>query len=354
MPGFGAASTTVLELVRKWLSSEKSGLWLMVLDNADDLSLIFGTNNSQKCDELSTWLPKSNDGRILITTRDRRVGQRLVGKPPICVPKMSLSHAQSLLTSKVHNGQTGTEGEQRELIELLDALPLAITQAAAYINENDTNITTYLKLLRENTCTMMEFEMEDSIRDCATQNSLFRTWKISWDQLMAQKPQAVEILCLIAMLDRNAVWESILHQKFGHGNEFVTAIGTLKAFAFITVQNKGDVYGMHRLVRLFTRSMMKQQNSTLYWQEEALRCVAKCCPDKCTFTNWRIIEGLVPHILSVLEKPCSTQASSLHRARILYVLSWYNGEKENFTLSLKPVQTDHQHPGRNPGSQSLK
>ena len=43
LPGLENPNTNILQLVRDWLSDERHGSWLMILDNIDDIETLFTT-----------------------------------------------------------------------------------------------------------------------------------------------------------------------------------------------------------------------------------------------------------------------------------------------------------------------
>ena len=78
----------------------------MILDSADDIDLFFhkpakGTRELKQS-QLSQFVPRSSVGSIIITTRDRRVAERLTDRlKPITVSPMSNVEAEELLRSKL-------------------------------------------------------------------------------------------------------------------------------------------------------------------------------------------------------------------------------------------------------------
>lgn len=60
----------VKDLVCQYLSSGEAGNWLLIVDNADDEELILG---SAEKPGLEQYLPQSEDGIILLTTRSGQV-----------------------------------------------------------------------------------------------------------------------------------------------------------------------------------------------------------------------------------------------------------------------------------------
>lgn len=57
------------ETVRRYLSGKAAGRWLLVVDNADDEEILFGT--AENCQGVVDYLPNSEDGLTLFTTRYR-------------------------------------------------------------------------------------------------------------------------------------------------------------------------------------------------------------------------------------------------------------------------------------------
>ncbi len=56
------------ESVRRYLSSEAAGLWLFVIDNADDGDILFGSADTGGGIGISEYLPESDYGITLFTT----------------------------------------------------------------------------------------------------------------------------------------------------------------------------------------------------------------------------------------------------------------------------------------------
>jgi hypothetical protein len=172
----------VLQSVRDWLCEH--GPWLLILDNADDLELFFPATEQSKA--LINYLPHSPNGRILITSRDRRVGERLAGRENcITVLPPDQDEAEELLQSKIAP-ETWDIYAGNSLVQVLERLPLAITQAAAFISENSLTLDEYLKAFLVDDLEVVALLSEDSgdvRRDFRNGNSVMRTWKLSFDQV---------------------------------------------------------------------------------------------------------------------------------------------------------------------------
>ncbi len=153
-----------------------------------------------------SYIPRSANGSIIITTRDQRIGRRLAdSEKPIVVMPMAIQEAERLLQVKTWENNISTEADPKNLFQILGYLPLAIIQAAAFINKNNITIFEYLDALRaddKDIKDLLSEKLEDSRRDTDTSNSVIRTWNLSFEQIRKQKPRAVEILSLMPILDR--------------------------------------------------------------------------------------------------------------------------------------------------------
>jgi hypothetical protein len=109
MDGWDNPKVDVLRLVRNWLCDESNGRWVMIVDNADDSSVLFpalhrmqtvGVSNlGQAAEPLSDFLPQSPNGSILITSRNRDLAYELMGNHAsnIEIKPMDKSDALALL-----------------------------------------------------------------------------------------------------------------------------------------------------------------------------------------------------------------------------------------------------------------
>ena len=82
IPGLQDDKEDVKRLVQGYLSKESTGRWLLVFDNADDIDMwIAEPGSGQKLGQgsrpLIDYLPKSKQGAILFTTRNRKLAVKL-------------------------------------------------------------------------------------------------------------------------------------------------------------------------------------------------------------------------------------------------------------------------------------
>ena len=139
----GAGGKDPKESVRQYLSSKAAGKWLLVVDSSDDMEILQGSTD--KRDSLSDFLPRSDGGQILYTTRSREVAVSVAKSNVLDVPEMSQDEGRgclenSLIRKDLLHDHQAVDG----LFDVLNYLPLAITQAATYLNENQITVTEYL------------------------------------------------------------------------------------------------------------------------------------------------------------------------------------------------------------------
>ncbi|KAL8831007.1 MAG: hypothetical protein Q9191_001103 [Dirinaria sp. TL-2023a] len=326
LPAWDDAKVDTLRLVFEWFNEVDNGQWLMILDNADDVDTFFAkststTPDSERVMPLVDYLPQSSQGLILITTRDSRVGERLADRhASISVNIMSSLEAQYLLRSQSKRLDDGNDDHSRLLVDALGHIPLAITQAAAFISENNLALADYLEMLHTDDSDLQDLldeDLGDLRRDSESQNSVIRTWKLSYELISKQKPRAAEMLLFMAVLDRQGIPKSLLRNDVDRNIDVTTALGLLQAFSLISAQDGGSHYEIHRLVQLATRRWMEVQGTKQKWQERALHVLAETFP-RGKFENWTVCESLMPHAQTVIQcehvkEACPKQFASLLR-----------------------------------------
>ncbi|MFT7835169.1 FxSxx-COOH system tetratricopeptide repeat protein [Saccharothrix sp. BKS2] len=152
------------------------GRWLVVFDNAEDLAALW------------PYLP-SGDGQVLITTR--RGGFGAVGAV-IDVDVLDRAESIALLHSRIPGVPTDAA---EVLAELVGDLPLAIEQAAAYLESTRLPIGNYLDLLRTQTSRMLPRG-----RVAGRGETLATLWDLSLTALADQNVAAVQLVEILAWL----------------------------------------------------------------------------------------------------------------------------------------------------------
>jgi hypothetical protein len=90
------------------MDDHRNGQLLVVLDNADNQGVFFNADSlssvsdQQQSEALVSYRPWSSNCSLLITTTDKRVGQRLTNREsPIVVWQLEVEDAKQLLRDKI-------------------------------------------------------------------------------------------------------------------------------------------------------------------------------------------------------------------------------------------------------------
>jgi tetratricopeptide (TPR) repeat protein len=303
IPGWEEDKADVKRLVQECLSKESAGQWLLVFDNADDISMwIDRPRAKQESGRLIEYLPRSKQGCIVFTTRDRKTAVKLAHQNVVEVPEMKKDVAMQLLQKYLVNQDlVNNEQDVKTLLAQLTYLPLAIVQAAAYINENGIALTDYLSLLEdqeEEIIDLLSEEFEDDGRYHNVKNPVATTWLISFEQIRHRDPLAAEFLSFIACVDPEDVPQSLLPPGPSREKE-TKAIGTLRAYSFI-IKRSADAFDVHRLVHLATRGWLRKEELLAQWTERAITRLGDVFPDN-DDQNRSIWRGYLAHAHYVLE-----------------------------------------------------
>ncbi|EUC35462.1 hypothetical protein COCCADRAFT_3373 [Bipolaris zeicola 26-R-13] len=168
----------VKKLVKEHLSADQAGPWLLVLDNADDHNILYGTEYAAG---IIDYLPESEKGMTVFTTRVQELAVALTRGDVLELGYMSKVDAMNFLEKSLIRKNPTEECE--ELLDELAYLPLAISQAATYLNMNRTTFTRYLRLLRhieQDTISLMSKEFQDQTRYEGSANAVASTAKSSY------------------------------------------------------------------------------------------------------------------------------------------------------------------------------
>ena len=166
----------VVEMVREAL--ERRSGWLLVFDNVP------------KPKDIKEYLPKGSAGHVLITSRHGAWGR--VARS-VSVKVWEPAESVRFLLKRTGHGDEAAAGE---LAAELGHLPLALEQAAAYMEEAGRSLAGYLELFREHKLRLFEAD-DDAPEDEATVTT---TWDISFQQVREDSSAAAELLHLCAFL----------------------------------------------------------------------------------------------------------------------------------------------------------
>jgi tetratricopeptide (TPR) repeat protein len=287
IPGVGEDGVNVKQLVKQALCTSCSEDWLMIVDNADDVGILLEPDSSAKSTRLIDYIPHSDAGSVLFTTRSRKAATELTQTHILGLDDMGQTEARQLLARRISREVLlDDRAAVDELLELLTGLPLAIVQATAFINENDVSISDYVLMLQHagTKAELFSERFTDSSRYQGMDSTVAKTWHTSFQQIQRQDPLAAEYLSFISCIDRINIPQSLLPPGTSQ-LQHIKALGTLTGYAFLTERqqtvpgsNKERFFDMHRLVHMALSWWMEAHGQRKAWAGTAAARVEELVP----------------------------------------------------------------------------
>ncbi|KAF5637859.1 kinesin light chain [Fusarium sp. NRRL 52700] len=308
-------STDILALVRDWLKSDESGSWLVILDNADDVNLFYPKGTDVR--PLASLLPRAPHGAILVTSRSLDVAERLTGshKNIFKVSTMDETQGLHLITNKL-TGEFEHDAAV-QLLRVLEYIPLAITQAAAYINRRSPreSVESYLEAFLESDQkrnSLLEVDLGDLRRDETVSNSVITTWKVTFEKIRHESPSAADLLSFMSLFDHKGIPEFALHYYNGKPTHlqgkaacFEDDLDVLRSYSLVYITANRDVFELHATVQACTRvwtsssdKLPELRNLFMYSMRDNFK--------RSKFKNWPRCQMLLPHLESVIREEPQT------------------------------------------------
>ena len=332
-------SSDTLQKVSRWLSERKNGPWLLILDNADDARVLLDLQQDHTARDaapikrrLIDYIPQVPHGIVLVTTRDRASGWALTGdySTPIEVQSMGPVESLELLKGKLPV-ESGSEAV--ELLKELEYVPLAISQAGAYIRERAPLMTLpkYLAEFRksqDNQTTLLNANHADLRRDGEVPNAVITSWQLSFDHIRTAYPKAADLLSLMSIFNRQAIPQFLVQGEYDD-LAFCEVIGPLLSFSLVRAESTGQMFELHRLVQIATRHWLERDSSSQHWIDCAIDRMAKLFPPlDDQRQHWASCEMLFPHIEEVLGNEPDSEKHRLTYANLLTRSSNYLIERK--------------------------
>ncbi|MFJ8433547.1 FxSxx-COOH system tetratricopeptide repeat protein [Kitasatospora sp. NPDC094019] len=282
--------------------------WLLLFDNAEDPEL------------LDPWLPTAGPGgHVLVTSRDRRWARR-PGRTEVEV----FDRAESV--ELVRHFNSGVERADAERIaELLGDLPLAVGQAAAWLQETPMPAATYADLLDETLTDILDrsvrgapvavaaeeeadADTQDVTADDATVTATAATWRIAGSDLRRINAPAARLLEVCGFLGPEAIPISLLYSP-----PVIEAIGlapgtsdqrlavgeilrTVNQFNLARYDHSAGTLVVHRIVQALLREQVGETDRVRV-RGAAHRALALADPgDPDAPHNWPRYAELLPHL----------------------------------------------------------
>lgn len=360
LPGRSDPKTNVLRLVSNWLRVEENGQWLMVVDSADDVEIFFPSHTRSQRDKanvntqisLAAYLPQGRNGAVLVTSRSRDAAAALVGgyNKTKEVLAMNAGEGLQLLHNKLRD--LPTKEDAVELLNELNYIPLAITQAAAYIDRRARmTVTRYLDEFQNNSRKqerLLSWDVNELRRDASASNSVVKTWQISFEQIRRERRSAAGLLSLMSFFNPQKIPESLLRQynkravaasdaqndkngeEADHG--FEEDLDILQAYSLISMTANSESCEMHALVQFCTRVWLSSSSDAEQWERRFLVLIATELPNG-EYKNWATCQQLLPHLVPLFDRMPAAEEALKAWAQVLTHASWYLWKQGSYIIA---------------------
>jgi len=244
---------------------------------------------------------------------------------------MTASEAKALVYRKLHV-EEAEAAALSSLLDRLEYLPLAITQAIAFMSENECGVAEYFDLLtksEDESIKLLSTELEDGRRYSQIAHSVINTWRLSIDLIKEREPRATELLSVMCFLNRQSIPRPLLLGEEDDGVDFTKALAPLKALRFIVTDKSGQGFAMHRLVQLSTKAWLAAHDETEVYKERALETVSEAFPLG-EHKNRALCQQLLPHAEAVLTYELNDGSSSACRTKLLGNISRFYSERGQY------------------------
>ncbi|KAK4653428.1 LOW QUALITY PROTEIN: hypothetical protein QC762_0083490 [Podospora pseudocomata] len=388
LAGRNEPKANIPQLVYSWLSNERNDKWIMILDSADDRDVFDNANiahgttsgNERERRPFATYLPQSQNGSIIVTTRNRELAFRLTGRRQnmIEVGPMAQTDALALLEKKL--GSPADLDVAADLVQALDLVPLAISQAAAYIQARAPRSSPEKYLAEFRKKQSLQYDAGDLRRDGGASNAVLTTWQISFDYIRSKRPSAADLLSLMSFFDRQGIPGWVLKPRrvtkedipgrridedgdtdFDNGRSatdgamvtwmvthsdltddsadttddgFEDDVAMLRDYCIIATTEM-DEFEMHGLVQFSTRKWLEQWGQQETFKQKFIERMAASFPTG-DYKNWATCRNLFAHVQVALGYRPSENREEIW-ATLLYNGGWFAWSQGRYEVAQRMV-----------------
>jgi hypothetical protein len=268
--------------------------WLLVFDNAPDRGSV------------APFVPPTGRGRVLITSRNQIWPPSQALDVPVLGPRVAAEFLEA------RTGDTDRRAAA-ELAGALGGLPLALEQAAAYVQASGDSLAGYLASFVQR-----RPELLSRGEPTGYPQTVAATWRLAFADLQDAAPGAAGLLRLLAFCAPEAIpLRLLLHPRpelAGRlGGQVAPvlapllddrlaandAIAALRWYSLISPPADGSV-SVHRLVQAVTADQMPAELAQA-WQQAAAALIEAAIPaDPALPETWPACAQLLPHAQAAL------------------------------------------------------
>ncbi len=288
--------------LKRWLDGQRGGPpWLLVFDNAEDPAT------------LRAWLPDAALHHVLITSRNPAWAGLAA---PLATGVWTDEQGWAFLASRLPGRESGS---LRDLSRALGGLPLALEQAAAFIDDTGMAVDKYTALVHAHAPELLEEDHTAS----GYEQSVLATLSIAFPRL---DESAAQLLRLLACLAPEPVPESLFREYAQLLPEALAAamtsplgwdktVGALRRFGLVdrqpmrthwpagksSAETTESTLSIHRLTQAVVRHCLAANPGA------DVRCVLMLLREGAPAdveqpANWPFLAAIAPHVLRLCDE----------------------------------------------------
>jgi len=320
-----------IQAVKQWLAEHSN--WLLIFDNADDLSLV---------DPYLSIRTSQNSGHLLLTTRTHATGSRAqrvdVEKMDIEEGTLFFLHRATLLApdAPLSSLDETTQHTARTIVDAVDGLPLALDQAGAYIEETGCSLSRYLTLYQTQ---RKELHQRRGKQSTDHPEPVATTWSLSFQKVAAASPLAADLLRLCAFLSPDTIPEELVTESVPFLNPALPedskehiqvdeALGELLRYSLVQRHSVAQMLSIHRVVQAVLKDEMDKQTHQ-QWAERIVGILNQFFPFG-DATTWSLCQRYLPHALVCTQYIQQWNLVSKEAANLLHNVASYLDDRARY------------------------
>ncbi|CAG8982451.1 hypothetical protein HYALB_00013982 [Hymenoscyphus albidus] len=298
----------VIRGVQQWLSLPSNRQWLLIFDNIDR-----DHTNGQDLQsyDVKDFFPDADHGSIIITSRLSNLQRYGRGS------KLSIVDDEEAMTILENNADRVIQGsiEASLILDRLQGLPLALTQAGAYLRETSITLSDYIKHYNHTWDTLMQHQDEFPLQEYLDR-TILTTWKMSYNQVVAQNQDAAGLLRLWAFLDHTDLWYEMvssalqllpeldiavsdwLLQVARSQLKFLSAMRILSRYSLVDSREGTASHSMHAVLHKWC-FLLSEGSERKDLSIAAIGMVALTVPSESAYKDRLLQRRMLPHLLYI-------------------------------------------------------
>jgi DNA-binding SARP family transcriptional activator len=261
-----------------WAAMKEHDDWLLVYDNAEDIDLV------------RELLPPLPNVTVLVTSQGS--AWSALG-PTVRLEPFAPDVAARFVLAR--SGRRDPHAAA-QLSELLGNLPLALEQAAAYVDETGLSLAEYLRLFQLRRDQLLMRGAPSNHRETVS-----TTWQIVFDRVLARSPVAARVLEVSAFLAPDAIpldWLTAICTGPDAELEFADAVAELLRYSLV---DRGEgTLRVHRLVQTVVRARLTSDERVAR-AAAAVALLRRVAPaDPADLAAWSTWASLAAHVTALL------------------------------------------------------